>query len=77
MEAQKAHPRPRVGKTQKDRESGATARRLDNRSTRVEWEQEAQGKRSKVPFPQQVCNGKKNRYQVTGKNGNTIFAGGK
>lgn len=56
------HPRPRTGKTAKDRASGATARRLTNRAMRVEWEHDPK----RVSFPKSACNGKKNLSRYTG-----------
>ena len=47
----------RSGKTRKDLESGATERRLANRSARVSWEKTS-GK--SLDFPSGVCGGKKN-----------------
>ncbi len=55
--------RVRHGKTKRDRESGATARRFTNRAERLAWQS------SKNPtladFPFHVCNGKKNRSLKT------------
>jgi hypothetical protein len=46
----------RVGKTQRDKQSGAWHNRFENRSKRLSWEKGE----SKV-FPVETCNGKKNR----------------
>jgi len=63
------HPRPRIGKTAKDRKSGATERRLSNRSARTIWQQTYPS----IGFPRESCNGKKNRYRTTGKNNTVLF----
>ncbi len=72
----------RVGKTARDHKSGAWARRLDNQQARANWGMEVKscaGHRQTlgVPFPAHTCNGKKNRYRVTGKQNKTIFLKGK
>ena len=55
--------RVRHGKTQKDRASGATARRISNRQERQSW---ADSRNPTVAtFPYHTCNGKKNRSLVT------------
>ena len=64
----KPHPRPRWGKTEKDRSSGAKERRDHNLALRVEWEHDPKSTR----FPKVACNGKKNRHRWTGKGGNTV-----
>jgi hypothetical protein len=45
----------RVGKTEKDHQSGAWSRRLENQRIRAVWRHEG-GK-----FPAYACNGKRNR----------------
>jgi len=45
----------RTGKTAKDRENGASERRLANRASRVAWQHVAG-----TPFPTHACGGKKN-----------------
>jgi len=62
------HPRPRQGKTAKDRASGASARSSSNKSARVTWQHDA-----KTAFPTTSCNGKKNRHRYTGKGNTTVI----
>lgn len=64
------HPRARVGKTAKDRASGAMRRNQDNKDSRASWCND--GKRSINNFPYNSCNGKKNRTVVTGKGNERI-----
>jgi hypothetical protein len=45
----------RVGKTKRDKASGAWARRFTNRALRVEWQHNG------GQFPLNVCNGKRSR----------------
>lgn len=64
----------RPGKTRRDHMSGAHARRFANRAQRDAYVRRAANEAllSNTLFPFHVCNGKKNRYQVTGKNNKTI-----
>ena len=63
-------PKIRKGKTQRDRLSGATARRLSNRSERAAWSNISTGSRTSANFPRHTCNGKRNRSVIiTKKNG--------
>lgn len=55
----------RLGKTRKDRESGARERNWANKQARASW----MGNKRSDAFPRMSCNGKKNRYRVTGKGG--------
>lgn len=55
------HPRPRKGKTAKDHESGAWAKRFENQALREAW---MKGDEKRFPF--RSCNGHRNR-QVVGK----------
>jgi len=61
----------RTGKTLKDRKSGATQRRLDNRQARVDWQQDFTA--TSKTFPRHACNGKKNRFRYTGKGNTVVF----
>lgn len=56
------HPRPRIGKTRRDRENKAHARNADNKMERAAWQQSG----SKMAFPAHTCNGYRNR-QSKGK----------
>jgi len=58
----------RIGKTKKDRARGAAHKNEQNRQARAAWQND-----SKSTFPTSSCNGKKNRYQVTGKDGQTVY----
>ncbi len=69
------HPRPRHGKTRKDRANGAKAKNEQNKQSRAMWQGDS--KRSGANFPYASCNGKRNRYQFTGKDGQTVFTGDK
>lgn len=62
------HSRPRVGKTAKDKASGAERRNYENKESRANWSNDA--RRSLANFPFNSCNGKRNRTVVTGR-GNT------
>ncbi len=62
------HPRPRKGKTAKDRASGASARNEGNKSARVAWQHD-----NKASFPIVSCNGKKNKHRFTGKGNTTVI----
>jgi hypothetical protein len=55
----------RQGKTKRDHQSGANARRFANRQERVTWQHDpkADGRN----FPYNVCNGKRNRSLKTEK----------
>lgn len=64
------HPRPRVGKTAKDKASGAAARNASNKVTRASWMNDS--KRSAANFPYNTCNGKRNRTVITGKGNEQI-----
>ena len=63
----KAHPRPRVGKTAKDRERGVQQQNYENKASRRAWDKDG------GVFPASTCNGKKNRFCFTGKGGKTVF----
>lgn len=66
--------RIRHGKTRKDREVGASNKNAQNRDSRASWQnnRRADGSNS-TSFPYASCNGKSNRFQVTGKAGSTVF----
>ena len=64
-------PKVRKGKTERKRANGATARNADNKAKRVAW-QHGNGETNKT-FPRETCNGKKNRYRVTGKGNMEVF----
>lgn len=61
----------REGKTKKDHARGAKRKNEDNKAARASWQGDA-----KVSFPWSSCNGKRNRYQWTGKGNSTVFANG-
>jgi hypothetical protein len=67
------HPRPRKGKTLKDKRNGAKAKNEENKGLRGDWRNQGNGKRSLQDFPYSTCNGKRNLYQYTGKGGQTIY----
>jgi hypothetical protein len=68
------HPRSRIGKTRKDKANNAKAKNAQNRESRASWQNDGSGgKGSKMGFPYASCNGKRNRYQVTGKDNQTVF----
>lgn len=50
----------RSGKTKKDKQSGAHARRLTNRDKRAAW-----SRGDEDVFPSETCNGKKNSRYTT------------
>lgn len=65
----------RPNKTQKDRASGASARNASNKDQRAAWSSQLRnaGGSLTMPFPYLVCNGKKNRTRVTGKNNTVVL----
>lgn len=65
-------PTVRNGKTAKDRANKATERRLANQAARREWQND--NRSTNANFPYDSCNGKKNRYVVTGKGGQPVNA---
>jgi hypothetical protein len=67
------HPRSRKGKTRKDRANGQAGKNQQNKDMRASWQQNSKN----TSFPASACNGKRNRYQWTGKNGETIYADAK
>ena len=66
--------RIRKGKTRRDRENGAANKNAQNRDSRASWQnnRRADGSNS-TTFPWASCNGTRNRFQVTGKKGETVF----
>lgn len=66
--------RVRTGKTRRDRENGAANKNAQNRDSRASWQnnRRADGSNS-TTFPYASCNGTRNRFQVTGKAGATVF----
>lgn len=66
--------RIRTGKTRRDRENGAANKNAQNRDSRASWQnsRRADGSNS-TTFPYASCNGTRNRFQVTGKGGATVF----
>lgn len=68
----------RKGKTQKDLNSGSTARNQQNKREREAWFQ-AQGMLPSTMrgknFPVTTCNGKKNHHRYTGKGNITVICG--
>ncbi len=63
--------RRRVGKTAKDRKNSATETRLINREARTSWMSERGA--TNDTFPRASCNGRKNRFVTTGKNGKKVI----
>jgi hypothetical protein len=63
-------PKVRIGKTEKERKSGVHGNRFANRAKRVAWGKDNNATNS--GFPRDACNGKRNRYRVTGKDGASI-----
>ncbi len=61
----------RPGKTQRDQKSGAHARRIMNQQKRADWYKDQSHNNNN--FPVESCNGKRNRYRVTGKGGASII----
>ena len=57
--SREANTKSHVGKTRRDRASGALARRLDNRIERAAWQNES--KSTIRDFPYNVCNGQQGR----------------
>lgn len=55
------HPRPRVGKTKKDKENNAHRTADGNRAARANWQNNG------GDFPYAHCNGKRNRTVFTGR----------
>lgn len=77
MDSGNPHPRApgkngslimREGKTKRDHESGAWARRYENQQTRATWSnsKDASGYH-KEKFPKHTCNGKRNRLAEVAK----------
>lgn len=56
------HPRPRWGKTAKDRRSKAQERNASNRQSRALWQQDPKATASNFPYVS--CNGKRNRTRI-------------
>lgn len=63
----------RPGKTRRDMLSGAKARNAANKAARNEYCQDSKMMATNAHFPFYACNGRKNRYRVTGKDGVTLF----
>ena len=61
--------RVRKGKTAKDHINGQKQKNQQNKDSRASWQNDSKG----TSFPAASCNGKRNRYQVTGPKGETIF----
>lgn len=57
------------GKTQRDVKSGAAQRNHGNKLARAAWNNEMNTRRSQSTFPWHTCNGKRNRFEYTGKGG--------
>lgn len=66
-----AERRVRVGKTKRDIENGQKRKNQENKDSRAMWQKDS--KRTAQNFPSAACNGKRNRYQVTGPKGETVF----
>jgi hypothetical protein len=60
------HPRPRVGKTKKDRENNAQRTAEANRQARADWQNNG------GDFPYAHCNGQRNRTVFTGRGNKQI-----
>ena len=56
------HPRPRFGKTRKDKESRAKERNTSNKQSRALWQQDPKATRENFPYIS--CNGKRNRTRI-------------
>lgn len=67
------HPRTRKGKTAKDRANGAKGKNQQNKDMRASWQNDTKS----TSFPSSACNGKRNRYQWTGKGNETVYADAK
>lgn len=66
--------RIRVGKTRRDRENQATNKNAQNRDSRASWQNNRRADGSNpTTFPWASCNGQRNRYQYTGKDGAIVF----
>ena len=66
--------RARVGKTKREHASGVHGNRFKNREKRVVWQKNIDPRNpGSNPFPVESCNGKKNRYRVTGKKGKSVI----
>lgn len=65
----------RHGKSRKDRENNARSKNFENKDSRASWQntRRADGSNSQT-FPWSSCNGKRNRYQVTGKDAQTVYS---
>ena len=61
--------RIRRGKTAKDHANGQKHKNAQNKDSRAAWQNDTKGS----SFPVASCNGKRNRYQVTGKGGETVY----
>lgn len=61
----------RPGKTRRDMLSGAKGRNAANKAARNAYCQDSKATHTSFPF--YACNGRKNRYRVTGKDGVTLF----
>lgn len=69
-----SHPRPRTGKTRIDRERHAAAKNSQNKELRADWQNDRKADGSNpTSFPASACNGKRNRYQITGKGNETVY----
>lgn len=66
-------PKIRKGKTAKDRESGAKQRNADNKRMRADWRNSMDARGKTDPFPRSTCNGKRNRFVVTGKGNKAVY----
>jgi len=64
--------RVRHGKTEREHVSGVWRNRFANRAKRRAWQQDERFPTA-FNFPSESCNGKRNRYRVTGKNGNSVL----
>ena len=70
--------RVQPGKTAKDRANGARQKNLQNKQMRADYQNSIKSDGShSMSFPWASCNGKRNRYQVTGPKGQTIYLGDK
>lgn len=62
----------RVGKTLDDLKHRRKAKNAENKRRRADYLNTPVDKRTE-PFPYDTCNGKANRYVVTGKNGKPVY----
>ena len=65
------HPRPRWGKTKKDKANNQAGRNYANKQARAAWQHD--NKATAANFPYAHCNGKRNRSIWTGKGNRQVI----